>query len=57
MPEQRRVIDAQLEASKDDVKKGRVHGPFETHEAMMTFLHDQMKKARSKKNTPKRKAR
>jgi hypothetical protein len=54
---QRRVIDAQLAASKDDVKKGRVHGPFETHEAMIAFLHDQVKKARSKKSTPKRKAR
>lgn len=38
-PEQRRVIDARLAESTEDIKKGRVHGPFETHEEMIEFLH------------------
>lgn len=37
-PAQRRVIDARLAESTEDIKKGRVHGPFETHEEMSEFL-------------------
>ena len=37
-PAQRRAIDARLAEAEDDIKHGRVHGPFATHEAMMTFL-------------------
>jgi bifunctional DNA-binding transcriptional regulator/antitoxin component of YhaV-PrlF toxin-antitoxin module len=50
-PEQRRAIDAQLAEGLDDVKHGRIVGPFETHEEMIEFLHGQVKKAQSK---PKR---
>jgi bifunctional DNA-binding transcriptional regulator/antitoxin component of YhaV-PrlF toxin-antitoxin module len=38
-PEQRRIVNARLAESKDDLKKGRTFGPFETHEAMIAFLH------------------
>jgi AbrB family looped-hinge helix DNA binding protein len=53
---QRRVIDARLAESRDDFEKGRTYGPFETHEAMMAFLHGQLNKSGGKKNA-KRKAR
>ena len=54
---QRRVIDARLAKADADIKAGRVHGPFETHEEMMTFLNRQpSSKARAKK-APKSKTR
>ena len=46
-PEQRAIIDARLAESAADVKAGRLHGPFDTHEAMIEFLHDEVKKAKS----------
>jgi AbrB family looped-hinge helix DNA binding protein len=49
MPEQRRIIDARLAESLEQVKRGDTYGPFETHEEMVTFLHREAKKARSKK--------
>ena len=51
-PEQRRIIDARLAESLEQAKSGNTYGPFETHEEMITFLHSEAKKARSKKNTP-----
>lgn len=45
-PEQRRIIDARLDKADEDIKVGRVHGPFETHEAMVEFLHQEVKKAK-----------
>src|SRR5579864_8494669 len=56
-PEQRRIVNARLAESKDDIKKARTFGPFETHEAMMDFLHGQVKEPRSRKKNAKRKAR
>lgn len=53
-PRQRRVIDRALAAGLDDIKKGRLHGPFESHEEMIEFLHRQTNKAEEKsKKTPK----
>jgi hypothetical protein len=49
---QRRVIDARLAASLEQVKKGETYGPFETHEEMTTFLHGEARKARPKKTPP-----
>jgi len=46
-PEQRAIIDERLTESAADVKAGRLYGPFETHEAMIGFLHGEVKKARS----------
>jgi len=48
-PAQRRVIDARLAESLDQVKRGETYGPFKTHEEMTTFLHHQAKKAPAKK--------
>jgi AbrB family looped-hinge helix DNA binding protein len=53
-PEQRRSVNAKLAESKDDLKKGHAFGPFETHEAMIAFLHGQMKQARGRKKNSKR---
>jgi len=50
-PEQRRVIDARLAQSTEDIKKGRLCGPFETHEELVEFLHRHAKKARRAKTT------
>jgi AbrB family looped-hinge helix DNA binding protein len=48
--EQRRVIETRAAEGIDDVKHGRVHGPFDTHQSMIAFLHAEVKKAKSKKN-------
>ena len=47
-PEQRRLIDARLAESKEDLKKGRVYGPFTGPEAAR-FLKVELK-ARARKN-------
>ena len=49
-PEQRRIIDARLALADEDVKKGRVYGPFTAQEAAR-FLRAELK-VRAKK--PKR---
>ena len=49
VPEQRRTIDARLAVSLEQAKRGNTYGPFETHEGMISFLHSEAKKARSKK--------
>src|ERR1035437_10592878 len=36
-PEQRRIIEASLAESTEDIRAGRLHGPFETHEEMAQF--------------------
>ena len=53
-PEQRRIIDARLAESTEDIKAGRLYGPFETHEEMVQFLHQHTKKARVKASTQPR---
>lgn len=50
-PAQRRIIDARLAKSTEDIKKGKTHGPFETHEQMRAFLHSHTVKTRGKKAT------
>lgn len=54
-PAQRRVIDARLAEAEDDIKHGRVHGPFETHEAMMAFLRKGVGKRCAQKPNRKKK--
>jgi AbrB family looped-hinge helix DNA binding protein len=44
-PEQRRIIDARLAESTEDIAAGRLYGPFDTHEEMVRFLHHRTKKA------------
>jgi len=46
-PEQRRIIDARLALADEDVKKGRVYGPFTAKEAT-AFLRSELR-ARAKK--------
>jgi AbrB family looped-hinge helix DNA binding protein len=48
-PTQRKTVDRRLAKADEDVKKGRLHGPFETHEALMDFLHDKARKGRGNK--------
>lgn len=47
-PQQRRVVDRALAKGLGDIKKGRLHGPFDTHEAMIEFLNRQPVSARAK---------
>jgi AbrB family looped-hinge helix DNA binding protein len=49
---QRRVIDRALAVGLDDIKKGRLHGPFETHHEMIEFLHRQANDAEGKSRKP-----
>lgn len=44
-PAQRRVIDAQL----DDAEKGPFHGPFNTADEAITFLHKEIRARKSKR--------
>ena len=50
-PEQRRIIDAQLAEGLEDVKMGRVYGPFKTIAELERSMREVGKKLRSK---PKR---
>jgi AbrB family looped-hinge helix DNA binding protein len=49
-PAQRRVIDARLAKSDEDIKHGRVYGPFETHQEFIASLHKESAKLRAKKS-------
>jgi AbrB family looped-hinge helix DNA binding protein len=42
-PEQRRIIDARLAESLEDIKNGRIHGPFDSARAAITFLRKEIK--------------
>ena len=53
-PQQRRIIDARLAESTEDIRAGRLHGPFATHEEMVQFLHHQTKRSRGKASTQPR---
>src|SRR5262249_21311064 len=54
-PAQRRIIDARLAKSDEDIKRGRVYGPFETHKEFIAALHQQAAKpARKKTKRPAR---
>ena len=48
-PAQRRIIDARLAAADEDIKRGRLYGPFDTHEQFLASLHKEAKKVRAKK--------
>ena len=50
-PEQRRIVDAQLAEGLEDVKMGRVYGPFKTIAELERSMREVGKKLRSK---PKR---
>src|SRR5947209_8421062 len=49
-PRQRRIIDARLA----EARKGPYYGPFETAEAMVAHMKDQLKKRAAAKNLKRR---
>ena len=48
-PAQRRMIDARLARADEDIRRGRLYGPFDTHEQFLASLHKEAKKLRAKK--------
>lgn len=52
-PAQRRRIDARLAESEADLKHGRTHGPFATHEDMLAFLKDDLGKQQRPARSPR----
>jgi bifunctional DNA-binding transcriptional regulator/antitoxin component of YhaV-PrlF toxin-antitoxin module len=50
-PKQRRVIDARLAESEEDLKKGRTFGPFDTAEEVIASMKEQLKKRATAKQT------
>jgi AbrB family looped-hinge helix DNA binding protein len=53
-PEQRRIIDARLDESDKDLKKGRTFGPFDTAEEMIASMKAELqKKAQLRKGAVK----
>lgn len=53
-PEQRRIIDARLAKADEDIKHGRVYGPFDTVEEMIASLEAHIKERRAAKRKAKR---
>jgi AbrB family looped-hinge helix DNA binding protein len=47
-PAQRRAIDRGIAQSEKEYKQGRSFGPFDTHEALITSLHKEAAKLRTK---------
>lgn len=54
-PAQRRVIDARLKRSFEEVKRGHTAGPFDTAEEFIADLHRESAKLDAKKRKPLRK--
>ena len=47
-PEQRRFMDARMAEGLDDVKLGRVAGPFDTHGEFIASPHKEAKRLKAK---------
>jgi hypothetical protein len=45
-PSQRRIIDARLKQSLEEVKRGGTAGPFDTADAMIASLKQELRKPR-----------
>jgi bifunctional DNA-binding transcriptional regulator/antitoxin component of YhaV-PrlF toxin-antitoxin module len=52
-PAQRRAIDARLAKADEDVKAGRVYGPFDSAEEMAASIEANIKQVRSAKRAAK----
>jgi hypothetical protein len=52
-PAQRRSIDARLAKADEDIKRGRVYGPFNTVEEMAASVEANIKKRRANKRKAK----
>ena len=50
-PEQRRIIDARLAESEEELKKPLPYGPFNTADEMIASMKQQLKKSASGKKT------
>jgi AbrB family looped-hinge helix DNA binding protein len=48
-PAQRRIIDARLDKADEDIKAGRVHGPFNSASEAVKFLHKEICARKSKR--------
>ena len=48
-PEQRRIIDARLAKADEDIKQGRVYGPFDDVEDAIQFLRKEIKARKATK--------
>lgn len=53
-PEQRRIIDARLAKADEDIKHGRVYGPFDTVAEMIASLEAHIQERRAAKRKAKR---
>jgi AbrB family looped-hinge helix DNA binding protein len=42
------VVDRAIAEGLEDVRKGRFHGPFETHKEMIAYLHDAVRRSKAK---------
>jgi len=47
---QRRAIDKRLAKADDDIKHGRLQGPFDSHEEFIASLHKEAQKLGAKKS-------
>src|SRR5713226_2288661 len=52
-PAQRRIVDARLAKSDEDIKRGRVYGPFNSAEEMAASIEANIKKLRAAKRKAK----
>ena len=43
------LLDREIEQSLEDYRQGRFYGPFDSHEAMVASLHEEMRRLRAKK--------
>lgn len=50
-PKQRRIIDARLAESEEEVKKGPTYGPFDTADEMIVSMKRELKKRAASKKT------
>ena len=50
-PAQRRFVDARLDESEEDLKKGRTFGPFHTAEDMVMHMKGQLKQRAAARKT------
>ncbi len=48
-PAERRAIDRALAKGLDDILRGRLQGPFASHEGFTTSLHQEVRKLNSRK--------
>jgi bifunctional DNA-binding transcriptional regulator/antitoxin component of YhaV-PrlF toxin-antitoxin module len=52
-PAQRRIIDARLAKAGEDIKAGRVYGPFDTAEEMAASIEENIGKLRAARRKAK----